>query len=333
MGKEGRVTTVLYRVEESGVGYPGGRGSGRNQLVFARNTTTEAARDETGNQGAISKNAFKTGWKVVSSKCGEEGLFRGTSKYYGGNSHHNSYVFAVKQCSKQQGVEEMNKPSLVLDDSCMLHRDFSSSLMGKVKDFGPFPNLKLFLAKEGFGNISIKYMGGFWVLIELLFWRSLRLMLVWTNNTFAKISSKWGEFLYDEDKDELCINNKREENGGLQKKTSLEGDSDAKEIPETIFDKEEVESKKKEGVEDCHSDDPFKIYDLLNKKKVISNGAEHSDGNLKYPPGFTPRDATKVYSNSVDKDSMEEKECDQNCYENEEVSVLISYKYVLAVCT
>ncbi|GJS12352.1 RNA-directed DNA polymerase, eukaryota [Tanacetum coccineum] len=83
----------------------------------------------------------------------------------------------------------------------------------------------------------------------------------------------------------------------------------------------QVESKKKEGVEDCHYDDPFKIYDLLNKKKVISNGVEHSDGNLKYPPRFTPMNATKVNSNSVDKDSREEKECDQNCYKNEEVSV------------
>nr|GEX59467.1 RNA-directed DNA polymerase, eukaryota, reverse transcriptase zinc-binding domain protein [Tanacetum cinerariifolium] len=202
----------------------------------------------------------------------------------GGNNHHNSYVFAVKQGSKQQGVEEMNKPSLVLDDSCILHRVFSSSLMGKVKDFGSLPNLKLFPAKEGFDNISIKYMRGFWVLIEFQ----------------SKVV--------------------------LEKfKANVEGDSDAEEIPKTIFDKEDVESKKKEGMEDFHYDDPFKLYDLLNKKKVISNEAEHSDehsdGNLKYPQGFTPRDATKVNSNSVDKDSGEEKECDQNCYENKEVSV------------
>ncbi|GKC95727.1 hypothetical protein Tco_1161169 [Tanacetum coccineum] len=44
MGKEGQGTTVLYRVEESGVEYPGGRGS-RNctaEKGETRNSTSNA---------------------------------------------------------------------------------------------------------------------------------------------------------------------------------------------------------------------------------------------------------------------------------------------------
>nr|GEW50477.1 hypothetical protein [Tanacetum cinerariifolium] len=240
----------------------------------------------------IPNRRSKTGWKGVSSKCGEDGLFRGTSKYYGGNNHHSLYVFAVKQGSKQQGVEEMNKPSLVLDDSCILHQDFSSSLMGKVKDFGSLLNSKLFLAKEELASNSF-------IIDERVTWIDIEgvPLKVWTNNTFAKISSKWGEFLYDEDKDELCFNSKvywvrtKEVSGW---------------VPD--FMEDEIE-------EEDDSDNDSMEEDLQEE-----NG-EHSDGNLKYPPGFTPMDATKVNSNSVDKDSREEKECDQNCYENEEVLV------------
>ncbi|GKE43791.1 RNA-directed DNA polymerase, eukaryota, partial [Tanacetum coccineum] len=36
------------------------------------------------------------------------------------------------------------------------------------------------------------------------------------------------------------------------------------------------------------SEDPFNIYDLLNKKKDNSNVGSSSDSNLKFPPGFTP---------------------------------------------
>ncbi|GKA00652.1 hypothetical protein Tco_0673317, partial [Tanacetum coccineum] len=61
-----------------------------------------------------------------------------------------------------------NKPSLVLDDSCILQRDFSLSLMGKVLDFGSLSSMKMILAKEGFDKLTLKYMGGFWILIE--FW-------------------------------------------------------------------------------------------------------------------------------------------------------------------
>nr|GEZ76927.1 RNA-directed DNA polymerase, eukaryota, reverse transcriptase zinc-binding domain protein [Tanacetum cinerariifolium] len=54
---------------------------------------------------------------------------------------------------------EMQLVALVLDDSCYLDRDFSLSLMGKVKEFSSLSNLKLVLDTKGFTNITIKYIG------------------------------------------------------------------------------------------------------------------------------------------------------------------------------
>ncbi|GKA49768.1 hypothetical protein Tco_0742841 [Tanacetum coccineum] len=58
----------------------------------------------------------------------------------------NSYAYVVKIGSKQYGVEDENKPALVLDDSCTLKTDLSLSLVGKLKEFGSLSNLKVVLA-------------------------------------------------------------------------------------------------------------------------------------------------------------------------------------------
>ena len=94
-------------------------------------------------------------------------------------------------------------------------------------------------------NFSLKYLGGFWVLIDFTSKKELENfkthvgigswfssleygsnsfvidervvwvdiegvpLKVWTHNTFKKISSKWGEMLYEEDKENLCFNSKR----------------------------------------------------------------------------------------------------------------------------
>ncbi|GJX46463.1 hypothetical protein Tco_0271653, partial [Tanacetum coccineum] len=67
---------------------------------------------------------------------------------------------------RSQNVEEENKPAIVLDETCVNQQDYSTSLMGKVKEFGSLTNLKVVLANAGFGNIKLKYMGGYWVMIE-----------------------------------------------------------------------------------------------------------------------------------------------------------------------
>nr|GEV41831.1 RNA-directed DNA polymerase, eukaryota [Tanacetum cinerariifolium] len=63
-----------------------------------------------------------------------------------------------------------NKRSInafVLDEDYLLDYDYSLALMGKVSDFGLLNNLKTTLIKEGFDKLILKYLGGFWVLIEL----------------------------------------------------------------------------------------------------------------------------------------------------------------------
>ncbi|GKA85426.1 nucleotide-binding alpha-beta plait domain-containing protein [Tanacetum coccineum] len=161
------------------------------------------------------------------------------------NEHSISYLGAVKQKGPSHDVVVDNQPSIVLDDSCIRQGDLSLSLMGKVKDFGSLSNLKLILAKEGFDNLNLKYMGGFWILFEFsslpvlekfkshvgvgswfsslqhasnsftidsrVTWVDIEgvPLHAWTTNTFSKISSKWGKLLYEEDKENLCLNNKR----------------------------------------------------------------------------------------------------------------------------
>ncbi|GKC88170.1 RNA-directed DNA polymerase, eukaryota, partial [Tanacetum coccineum] len=137
------------------------------------------------------------------------------------------------------------KPALVLDVSCTSHMEFSLSVVGKLKEFALLPNLKSTLAEEGFDDIIIRYMGGFWVLVQLVsniqkdkflahvgvgswfselqpaygnfkidervVWIDVEGVPVcaWSQNTFARIASKWGSLLHDEDEEAPFFHRKR----------------------------------------------------------------------------------------------------------------------------
>ncbi|GJX92388.1 RNA-directed DNA polymerase, eukaryota, nucleotide-binding alpha-beta plait domain protein [Tanacetum coccineum] len=128
-----------------------------------------------------------------------------------------------------------SSPALVLDDSCVVERDLSCHVMGRVKDINSIPNLRILLAKEGFEHVKLSYLGGLWVLIELdnegskqkfldhvgvnswfctllnayndfvsderVVWVDIEgiPLHVWSRETFAKIGNKWGEALDIED--------------------------------------------------------------------------------------------------------------------------------------
>nr|GEY26132.1 MAK10-like protein [Tanacetum cinerariifolium] len=53
-------------------------------------------------------------------------------------------------------------PALVLDENCIINRDYSKFAMGRVKDANSIPNLLTLLFDEGFSNIKLKYLGGLW---------------------------------------------------------------------------------------------------------------------------------------------------------------------------
>ncbi|GJS59451.1 RNA-directed DNA polymerase, eukaryota [Tanacetum coccineum] len=207
-----------------------------------------------------------------------------------------SFVSILKSGKKNNVMSDQVLPSLILDDSCISNRNFSLSLMGKVKDITVMPNLCFILEKEGFHNLSLTYLGGLWVFIEMvstsakeklinqtgaglwfsslkpacnsfvsderIVWISLEglPLKVWTRNTFAKVASKWGDLSSDDEED-------AEEDGSLSG-DKVTSDNDVERVSESSFKKIVFT--------------PSPIYgSTLNKRK-------DSGDDLKYPPGFTP---------------------------------------------
>ncbi|GKE51917.1 hypothetical protein Tco_1487073 [Tanacetum coccineum] len=187
-----------------------------------------------------------------------------------------------------QIVEEEKKLALVLDESCVNQRDFSLYLMGKVKEFGK------------------------------VFWVRGKEVFVWVPD-FVKEDEEENEI-----DDGIIEHGLNEENVKLHKNITLEGDSDDEVISEAIFEKEHLESNKKDvqnvGQDDTCFEDLFNIYELLQKKQYNSNGGSLPDENLKYPLGFTPMDATKVNSNAFNESKGEGDECLQRMQGEDVVS-------------
>nr|GEX97885.1 RNA-directed DNA polymerase, eukaryota [Tanacetum cinerariifolium] len=61
-----------------------------------------------------------------------------------------------------------SSPAIVMDDSFIVDKDLSCSLMGKIKDINALSNIYVIFDDEGFDNVNISYYGGFWILIEAL---------------------------------------------------------------------------------------------------------------------------------------------------------------------
>nr|GEU40815.1 RNA-directed DNA polymerase, eukaryota, reverse transcriptase zinc-binding domain protein [Tanacetum cinerariifolium] len=152
-------------------------------------------------------------------------------KVTGSNGGVNSYVRALKE-ERPKGDGDVEMPPVVaLDDDCLLPRNLSRSLLGRVKEFASLANLKMTLSNEGFMDIRIQYIGEFWVLMEfaseeskekfrdnvsigswfshindasMKFQTEKRIAWVeiegipfklWSDNTFRRIAAKWGELL------------------------------------------------------------------------------------------------------------------------------------------
>ncbi|GKD83603.1 nucleotide-binding alpha-beta plait domain-containing protein [Tanacetum coccineum] len=147
---------------------------------------------------------------------------------------------------KQVEVEDLKSgPALLLGDECVVSKDLSNALLGRVKEFASLANLKLALGNEGFVDITIKYMGELWVMLEfnseetinkfgdnvsVASWFSQiieattgfelegRIAWVevegipfksWSGNTFSRIATKWGKLLDVDDQEETCFHSKR----------------------------------------------------------------------------------------------------------------------------
>ncbi|GJW03217.1 hypothetical protein Tco_1562073 [Tanacetum coccineum] len=196
------------------------------------------------------------------------------------NGNSKSYVHVVKI-----GPHSINKkedlPAIVLDETCFNQTVYSTAVMGKVKDFTSLTNLKVALANEGFDNTKLKYMGGFWVMIEFntevakerVTWVDIEGIPLkgWSKNTFSCITSKWGELLYYDEQEEgylhskrVCIKTKLVENIYESFKIIIQGKIfwvRAKEVSGWIPDFEEED--------DDDDDDDSKSDDEMRKDGII----------------------------------------------------------------
>ncbi|GKD42690.1 RNA-directed DNA polymerase, eukaryota, nucleotide-binding alpha-beta plait domain protein, partial [Tanacetum coccineum] len=153
----------------------------------------------------------------------------------------NSFADVLKSSNTNPNSLTISSPTIVLDDSCIAERDFSSSLMGKINDINAMSNLYHIIANEGFENVKLSYLGGMWVLMEMdsivskekiskhvgvrswffklkpacnsfvpnerIVWISVEGLPIkaYTRNTFAKIVSQWGELTDVEDKENSIL--------------------------------------------------------------------------------------------------------------------------------
>ncbi|GJX71517.1 nucleotide-binding alpha-beta plait domain-containing protein [Tanacetum coccineum] len=171
--------------------------------------------------------------------------FQTNAKAKGVQGMTSSYVHIVKGGSQSVNGEAESFPALVLDEDCCNSKDLDCALFGRVKEFASLANLKMVLNNEGFDNITIKYMGGFWVLLEFtaedskksfqshmgaaswftqLVQASMDFNIdervawveiegvpfkMWSANTFRRIASKWGTLIHVDGQDEECFHRKR----------------------------------------------------------------------------------------------------------------------------
>nr|GEY74948.1 nucleotide-binding alpha-beta plait domain-containing protein [Tanacetum cinerariifolium] len=157
----------------------------------------------------------------------------------------NSYVRVLKGDGQTEDKDVEKSLAIVLDDECLMTRDLSKSILGRVKVFASLANLKMALCNEGFVDIKIHYMGEFWVMMEftnkesikkfqenvsvgswfllikdasLEFQTKKRIVWVeiegipfklWSGNTFNRVAAKWGDLLDVDDQEDTCFHSKR----------------------------------------------------------------------------------------------------------------------------
>ncbi|GJZ17026.1 hypothetical protein Tco_0553149 [Tanacetum coccineum] len=83
-----------------------------------------------------------------------------------------------------------SSPALVLDDSCVVERDLSCHVMGRVKDINSIPNLRIYIKlRKVFEHVKpLSYFGGLWVDIVRVVWVGLLKVFplhVWSRETFG----------------------------------------------------------------------------------------------------------------------------------------------------
>nr|GEY04579.1 RNA-directed DNA polymerase, eukaryota [Tanacetum cinerariifolium] len=217
-----------------------------------------------------------------------------------------SYVNVVKG-PNQNGSRDIEPPTMVLEDNCILSKDMTMCLLGRVKDFVSLANMKVLFNNEE-GRLA-------WIEVEGV------PMKLWSENSFKRIASKWGEMLDFDDQEEPCFHSKRicvltknhriiseeakithrekvfwiratettgwfpdfeketdeddqsdvNSKGGMpnERETGFADEVDGEDVPETLFEEEEP----------IHNQ---------NKNTI----KQESESSLNHPPGFTPKEGS-----------------------------------------
>ncbi|GKB99455.1 RNA-directed DNA polymerase, eukaryota [Tanacetum coccineum] len=130
------------------------------------------------------------------------------------NVQHNAHM-SYANIVQGKHVEVRNDKSNN-DSTIMLKEDYLRSLDALltvftcVKEFRALTNMISICHNEGFPNINLCYLGGFWILVEFSsidtcekFYKHEDVEGVpaqaWTDQTFSKIAAKWGDLIYTVD--------------------------------------------------------------------------------------------------------------------------------------
>ncbi|GKD33908.1 hypothetical protein Tco_1249417, partial [Tanacetum coccineum] len=201
-------------------------------------------------------------------------------------------------------------PSLILNDSCISDKDFSLSLMGKVKDITAMPNLYVILEKEGPQNLSLTYLGGLWVLIETVSISTKEKLLNYTGvgSWFSSLKPACNSFVSDErvvwisleglPLKCLCVKTKLNEIIAKRFKVIVKSSVywvRAKEIEawDQFICNDSYESESSDDDDEDAEDDGSQSGDKKSQQIMMLKGSlnqvrKDSGDDLKYPPGFTP---------------------------------------------
>nr|GEY38247.1 RNA-directed DNA polymerase, eukaryota [Tanacetum cinerariifolium] len=212
--------------------------------------------------------------------------FLGSKQQMGGAT---SNVSAVNGATPliQPGYSISPALALVLDDECIVEKDFSKCAIGRVKVFDSIPNLQSILADEGFVNVKISYLGG------KVFMVRAKELFTWNPNFEShkeKVYSSDDESVQGEELNENRFNLNEKGEGELN-------GSEDEEVAETIFmDNSSSSMNHCVRMDKQYSADPFGLNDLLGKKIHELETLDPSP-SLSHPPGFSPMGA-KVMNNS-----------------------------------
>ncbi|GJV39798.1 RNA-directed DNA polymerase, eukaryota [Tanacetum coccineum] len=225
------------------------------KFAFVRFSKVKNIEVLIGNLNTVWIGKFKLRFNVARFQMGEkfDGVKNGEQKQPvrfnvpSSSTFSRSFVAAVsneaRPCSLDKKMED--KPVMVIDDDCLTDKKFDLMLVAKVKSFDSMPNLGVVLKDEGFENVTIRYVGGFWVSMEFLdshardcfqkheglyTWFSVvqpwktdfkvdeRVLWIdvegvplvaWTNKNFIKIAKRWGDMLFSEDSEDNNLWRKR----------------------------------------------------------------------------------------------------------------------------